>query len=101
MIMYNRYVKAAECAEKISINYDIPLFDLVDVFADIPTADVVEVVRCKECKHFYEVVYNGKVLQRECRLRSNGSGIGIVFLESETDFCSYGERSTDNAKENL
>ena len=58
--------------------------------------NVVEVVRCKDCKRFYSDVYNGKVLQRECRLRSIGSGIGIVFIESETDFCSYGERSDNN-----
>ena len=36
-----RYVKAVECAEKISEKLNIPLGDLVDVFAEIPTADVV------------------------------------------------------------
>lgn len=35
-----RYIDAVECAEKISESFGIPLFDLVDVFAEIPTADV-------------------------------------------------------------
>ena len=55
-------------------------------------ADFAEVIRCKDCKHFYAYTYNGKVLRMECRLRSLGGGIGTVTLESENDFCSYGER---------
>ena len=35
-----KYVKAVECAEKISEKLGIPLGDLVDVFAEIPSADV-------------------------------------------------------------
>lgn len=35
-----KYVKAVECAEKISEKFGIPLGDLVDVFAEIPAADV-------------------------------------------------------------
>ena len=58
-------------------------------------ADFAEVVRCKDCKHFYADKYNGKVLRKECGLRSLGGGIGTVRLESENDFCSYGERKTE------
>ena len=36
-----RYIKAVECAEIISEKLNIPLGDLVDIFAEIPTADVV------------------------------------------------------------
>ena len=36
-----RYIKATECADIISEKFNIPLGDLVDVFAEIPTADVV------------------------------------------------------------
>ena len=35
-----RYIKAVECAEIISKKLNIPLGDLVDIFAEIPTADV-------------------------------------------------------------
>ena len=44
----------------------------------IPTADVVEVVRCKDCKHLYQ--------DNECPLR-------LWFVHTENDFCSYGERA--------
>lgn len=36
-----RYIKSVECAEFISEKLNIPLGDLVDIFAEIPTADVV------------------------------------------------------------
>lgn len=43
---------------------------------DIPSADVVKVVRCKDCKHLYK--------DGECPLRT-------WFTHDEDDFCSYGE----------
>lgn len=49
----------------------------------IPTADVVEVVRCKDCKHRY-VVGNGLTHYWVCN-----------FLDAENKdygYCSYGER---------
>ena len=43
------YIRAVVAAKAIAEKYGIPLGDLVDTFADIPAADVVEVVRCREC----------------------------------------------------
>lgn len=40
-----RYIDAVQCADVISEKLNIPLGDLVDVFAGIPTSDVVEVKR--------------------------------------------------------
>ena len=51
--------------------YDIKLID------EIPAADVVPVVRCRECKH-----YDGKWM---CKI----SG---VPSRKPNDFCSYGDR---------
>ena len=50
------------------------------VIRKIPTADVVEVVRCKDCKFFKYGDYcdEGKMEHSRCR---------------ENDYCSYGERS--------
>lgn len=59
-------------------------------------ADFAEVVRCKNCKHFYADTYHGKVLRMECRLRSLGGGIGTVSLKSGNGFCSEGERKADD-----
>lgn len=44
-----RYIEAVKSAEIVSEKLNIPLGDLVDIFAEIPTADVVKVVRCKDC----------------------------------------------------
>ena len=60
----SRYVKAVECAEIISKELNISLGDLVDIFTEIPTADVVEVKHgkwkkggnektCSACKFIY------------------------------------------------
>lgn len=51
------------------------------------TADVVEAVRCKDCKHYDDGI---------CQLHSEepdqyGGGFNMDMLEN--DFCSYGERS--------
>lgn len=48
-----------------------------------PTADVVEVVRCRDCRE-YTPVEGGKPL---CALHS----IGVSY----DDFCSYAERRTE------
>ena len=48
-----RYIKAVECADIISERFNISLDDLVDVFAEIPTADVApkseEGAECPTC----------------------------------------------------
>ena len=48
-----------------------------------PTADVVEVVRCKECKH-YEIHRPSVTLNCERE--------GKLIPMNPTDFCSYGVR---------
>lgn len=46
-----------------------------------PAADVVEVVRCKDCNH-----YIAGFCTRDINGRTN------MFRMSENDYCSYGER---------
>jgi hypothetical protein len=56
---------------------------IIDRIENAPTADVVEVVRCGQCKDF-EPHGNGKggiCRNRKCK--------GLRYA---TDFCSYGER---------
>ncbi len=48
----------------------------------ITTADVVEVVRCKDCKHTYFLYSCGRYMCEK----------GCGATKSENDFCSYGER---------
>lgn len=49
------YIRAVVAAMAIEEKYGIPLGDLVDTFADIPAADVVEVVRCRKCLYYTPV----------------------------------------------
>lgn len=55
-----------------------------------PAADVVEVVRCKDCKHL-KVINDGKVYAK-CQMTD------FEFLPFGTDtrqhYCGYGERGT-------
>ena len=54
-----------------------------------PTADVVEVVRCKDCEWYREVQgYEYKGRKAMCCLMHNG-------LRYETDYCNYGVRRED------
>lgn len=58
--------------------------DFVEVINRIPAADVVEVVRCKDCKS--GVTEFGK---RYCK---EPFGMFGVIPTSDDNFCSYGER---------
>ena len=75
-----KYVCASTAAEHISDCLKIPICELADVFADIQPADVVPVVRCKDCEHLMISGCYG-----EC-------SIGHLGIVRPDDFCSYGER---------
>lgn len=66
--------------------------DIQDFLDNIPTGDVVEVVRCKDCQH-----YNKRY--HRCNLHSEEPdqySTGFIFEMQEDDFCSCGERRTNN-----
>lgn len=63
------------------------LTSLKELLDDIPTVDVVEVVRCKDCMWWYPREY-GSVIGR-CENPYNG--LANEYIE-EDDFCSYGKR---------
>lgn len=93
-----RYIDADALVEmlnsKAKTDYEMGLYNhgaltqsFIKVVERHPTADVVEVVRCKDCKH-WENRY------RYCKR------IGVDFLGNsrcgENDYCSYGERREKN-----
>ena len=101
-----RYIDADALKEQIQFRLPIDnknaevISGCVDITRRIidnaPTADVVEVVRCKDCKHFHRAIL-------EC-VDGNPSDWGICDCEwfnsedydvTENDFCSYGERRND------
>ena len=51
---------------------------------DTPTADVVEVVRCKDCKYCFDAIMGGMWCEHPDNIMPLGS--------NPRDYCSYGER---------
>ena len=59
---------------------------------EAPTADVVEVVRCKDCKHaILDLMEKGLAVCRRPVLK-NGQLLPFNLENKYNDFCSYGER---------
>ena len=58
-----------------------------EIMDNLPAADVVEVVRCKDCVWWYPREY-GSVIGR-CENPYNG--LANEYIE-EDDFCSYGKK---------
>lgn len=84
----SKYIRAVVVAKAIEDKYGIPLGDLVDTFADIPAADVMEVVRCKDCLYSTE-----RYGHMECI-----HGVSYRNTWNKPDFfCSYGEKRCDDA----
>lgn len=54
---------------------------VIGLIENAPAADVVEVVRCKDCKY-----YVANYCTRDIRGRTN------MFYMSDNDFCSYGAK---------
>ena len=93
----SKYVNAADASEKIAEKHGIRIADLCDTFGDIPAADVVEVVRCRECKYWGdeagELQRSDGLLFARCKIHNyllDGRHTG--WCPTENDFCSYGER---------
>ena len=81
-----RLINAVTTAEAISKAHGIPLDELVDTFANVPTIDAVPVVRCGECKFRNTSWYDKRdMLESFCRWDRDES-------PNDDDYCSYGER---------
>lgn len=64
-----------------------------DTIFEIPAADVVEVVRCKDCRHAREMSRREKQLYlKGCVMCSQIDINGEQNPMLPDDFCSYGER---------
>ena len=87
------YIKREDAIKAMARGLGIPYTDFIDVaercMDDIPTANVVEVVRCKDCIHRY--------VPTRCALWQGTIDDKDYFIERGEDFyCSYGERKTDD-----
>ena len=61
--------------------------------AEIPTANAVEVVRCKDCKYWKPSGNKAGTLVSD--MEYIGGCKFANYCRRESDFCSYGERKTD------
>ena len=68
---------------------------ILDRIKSAPTVDVVEVVRCKDCKHYKTSPLFPEKQGKYCYkvLKDNGIAVGHGFKEN--DYCSYGERKCE------
>ena len=83
----------------VSINHPEYLMrdDALHVIDSIPAADVVEAVRCRDCKYWGDeagkLQRSDGVLFARCKVHNyliDGRHTG--WCPTENDFCSYGER---------
>ncbi|MBE6928047.1 MAG: hypothetical protein E7467_06120 [Ruminococcaceae bacterium] len=79
-----------KCVAKYPTTFSFGLFAAADELAKLPTVDAVPVVRCKDCQWYAP--------------NNDGSWCGCAIDTSHPDnepklddFCSYGERRTDDA----
>jgi hypothetical protein len=81
---YDRYGKGFnDCLDQIN-----------DLFDEI---DLVEVVRCKDCKDYSVVIFNGERMHYGYCYNTHDSVLGNRH-RYEGAFCSYGARKEDDGK---
>ena len=70
--------------------WDKGISEAIRLLTEQPTADVVEVVRCKDCKYWHHGYC--------CGIPVVGDDASYVATE-EMDYCNYGEAKTDGKGE--
>ena len=65
--------------------------DMVKCVSNMPTADVKEVVHCKNCVHYQPSLFGEKKM---C-FRKDVDGVQICYDFLPDDYCKYGERRED------
>lgn len=89
----SRYINAEDIKLFLEVSklvgVELNVDNMLKILETTPTADVVEVVRCKDCKH-YE---NNDDILGYCKLHTGNAGYceEAVYME-EDDYCSYGKK---------
>ena len=81
------YIEREE-AERVAMYVAVEKDHAKELIQRIPAADVVEVVRCKDCVCGYKT-QNGQII---CKFLEAGNFIPYV---KPNDYCSYGERKEE------
>lgn len=90
------YIDRNELKKMVRFSGHGMYYDAYEV-QEMPNADVVEVVRCKDCKHSELLFFadNGttRIVHYKC---GSHLSMGMAQEVDENDFCSYGERRADH-----
>ena len=78
----SRYINVDAFERAVMFSDDEDIQDVIYRLRDFPTADVVEVVRCDECKY-----WDNRFDVMVCNLTDG--------MKGASDYCSYGERRED------
>ena len=79
----SRYIDADALMNVFSkLEFSGDMGDAMEILDNYPTTDVVEIVRCKDCK------FNPKRSWVSCPMAGRDT-------RKDDDFCSYGERVTE------
>ena len=66
----------------------VTITDLISIASYLYPADVVEIVRCKDCKYFFDFPKGAP----GCSFCSKHSTVTKIFEKNENWFCADGER---------
>lgn len=81
----NERCPQAEMAHEIALGRMYATKELIKLVKKIESGQLVEVVRCRECKHYATADFDGDIM---C-----GCTLPSAMLDiTPDDFCSYGER---------
>lgn len=89
-------------ADELILSFGVSDDDIMakETINDAPTIDAVPVVRCRDCVHWSrseEVMPDGKKADYGWCQELLDADSDTEIITSENDFCSFGERSTDNS----
>lgn len=97
------YIERSKLMDHIELNareyeesYDA--WQILGDVEDFPAADVVAVVRCKDCRNSMLWRKPTDTVIGECLIRKMNSEDEEFCQVGADDFCSYGERRDDNAR---
>lgn len=89
----SRYIDADAFERAVMFSDDEDIQDVIYRLRDFPTADVVKVVRCKDCKYYRKNISCVGGLYNGC---SEWLNEGNEIEVREDDYCSFGERREDD-----
>jgi len=81
----SRYIDADKVLKELHLNHkDVIYIDKRDTAKRIEKIKGIDIVRCKECKHNYNIAINHGKMHPRCDFTD--------YKLTENDFCSRGER---------